>query len=228
MVGIGNLFPFEVTQLFDTQPTRRSPQARMASAKGADQNGSTPVSDVPHDNARSRICRKAGDYILGFPLQASLMTDSPQPPGAHRAVRPTHVVLDTNVVLDWLLFEDADARALGHAVAMGAATWIGTTSTLQELNEVLARRVFDRWQHRRTSVLAAADRFCQLRPAPVVGADLRLWCTDPEDQPFIDLALSAGARWLFSRDKAVLRLARRARAFGVEIAAPVHWTAGSP
>ena len=41
-------------------------------------------------------------------------------------------------------------------------------------------------------------------------------CTDPDDQKFLDLALHAHAKWLVSRDKALLRLARKARPLGLE------------
>jgi predicted nucleic acid-binding protein len=54
---------------------------------------------------------------------------------------------------------------------------------------------------------------------------LALRCTDPDDQMFVDLAHAAGARWLVSRDRAVLRLARRAAAFGIAITAPEGWSA---
>lgn len=136
---------------------------------------------------------------------------------------PVEVVLDTNVVLDWLLFQDVQTKALGTALETGSFAWIGTASMLHELSDVLGRAEFDRWHHRRASVLPGAQKYCWLRPDPVVGASHALWCTDPDDQQFIDLALSAKARWLFSRDKAVLRLARRARAFGVQIASPAQW-----
>jgi len=52
---------------------------------------------------------------------------------------------------------------------------------------------------------------------------VRLICRDPDDQKFIDLAISQGAQWLFSRDRAVLALAKRARAQGLIIMSPDSW-----
>ncbi|WP_369293093.1 PIN domain-containing protein [Klebsiella variicola] len=49
-------------------------------------------------------------------------------------------------------------------------------------------------------------------------------CRDQDDQKFIDLALDARARWLVSRDKAVLALAKRARARQLLIVTPERWT----
>ena len=56
-----------------------------------------------------------------------------------------------------------------------------------------------------------------------LGATTRLRCSDPDDQMFIDLAMAHGANGLLTRDRAVLRLALRARSFGVLIATPEVW-----
>jgi predicted nucleic acid-binding protein len=58
---------------------------------------------------------------------------------------------------------------------------------------------------------------------PQVPPGLALHCTDPDDQVFIDLALVAGARWLVTQDRALLRLARRAALRGVVIVPPARW-----
>jgi predicted nucleic acid-binding protein len=50
----------------------------------------------------------------------------------------------------------------------------------------------------------------------------RLRCTDPDDQKFIDAAI-VSAQWLISRDRAVLKLARRAAALGLRIVTPERW-----
>ena len=42
---------------------------------------------------------------------------------------------------------------------------------------------------------------------------------------FIDLALAAGVQWLFTRDRALLRLARKARERGVIVLRPADWSA---
>ena len=50
-----------------------------------------------------------------------------------------------------------------------------------------------------------------------------LRCADPDDQPFIDLALAAGANWLLTRDKALLALARPSLARGLVVTTPRRW-----
>jgi predicted nucleic acid-binding protein len=56
-----------------------------------------------------------------------------------------------------------------------------------------------------------------------------LRCKDPDDQVFIDLALHVGARWLFTKDAALLKLARRARQRGVGVTSLQQWVSqGAP
>mgnify|MGYP000606137680 CR=1 FL=1 len=51
-----------------------------------------------------------------------------------------------------------------------------------------------------------------------------LRCKDPDDQVFIDLALHVGAQWLFSKDAALLKLAKRAKLRGTQVMTLQQWT----
>jgi predicted nucleic acid-binding protein len=53
-------------------------------------------------------------------------------------------------------------------------------------------------------------------------------CTDADDQKFIDLALAERAVALLSADRAVLRLARRASAWGLAITRASAWLVPPP
>jgi uncharacterized protein len=58
-------------------------------------------------------------------------------------------------------------------------------------------------------------------PAPAENARPLPKCKDRDDQKFLELAHAAQADWLVSKDRAVLKLARRiARDFGFQIAEP--------
>jgi putative PIN family toxin of toxin-antitoxin system len=132
------------------------------------------------------------------------------------------VVMDTNVVLDWLLFKEPSVVALVTAVADGRVAWVATASMRAELAHVLGRGLAAVRQANVAAILAQWDARAVLRPDAIAH---RLICTDPDDQKFIDLALASRARWLVSRDRAVLRLARRAAPLGLTIVGPSAWRA---
>jgi predicted nucleic acid-binding protein len=150
-------------------------------------------------------------------------------------------VLDTNVWLDWLVFDDPSVVTLRLAVAAGALRLVANRHARDELAEVLARPTL------RAQALAARARRANAAPlvdplgalaefdALVLAIEARedcgLRCSDPADQPFIDVAVACGARWLLSKDRALLSLAARARArFGLSIVVPARfeWSAGAP
>jgi predicted nucleic acid-binding protein len=92
---------------------------------------------------------------------------------------------------------------------------------------VLDRGVAAAWRPDRAAITAAFERLaCQVEPGPLPLPGLR--CTDPDDQMFIDLALCTRSSWLFTRDRALLRLARRARPLGVAVIRPADWRLGAP
>ena len=130
-------------------------------------------------------------------------------------------MLDTNVVLGWLLFEDVACVAIGAAIITGELTWLASPPLRDELAHVLARGIA-RWPCDADAMLMRFDRHATLA-TPARSVDHRLRCTDEDDQKFIDLAIDLGAATLLSRDRAVLRLARRASAHGVTIITPDVW-----
>lgn len=137
---------------------------------------------------------------------------------------PLRIVLDTNVVLDALLFRDADSGRLNDLLDAGRLHWVASEAMRTELAHVLARPAFNAWRAREATVWTRwAQTCCPMETRPLSGAALRLRCTDRDDQMFIDLALACGARWLLSRDRAVLKLGKRARLLGLDILTPAVW-----
>ncbi len=137
---------------------------------------------------------------------------------------PPIVVLDTNVVLDWLVFRNPECTALGAAIVAGDLRWIATQAMRDEIAHVLARGHLDAWEPDLASLRAHWDRHCTELPTPKpVGPPGRLRCSDPDDQKFIDLAVACSARWLLTRDRAVLKLARRLGERGIDTLPPDRW-----
>lgn len=129
-------------------------------------------------------------------------------------------VIDTNVLLDWLLFADPRVLWLAEAVHTGGLRWLATEAMLDELAHVLARPFDARWRVDAPAILATVRQHAKLvAPRPVPGQPLP--CRDPDDQKFIDLALAWPATWLFSRDRALLQLARRALPRGIHVVNPL-------
>jgi putative PIN family toxin of toxin-antitoxin system len=136
--------------------------------------------------------------------------------------KPT-IVLDTNVVLDWLVFRNPQCTPLIQAIESGQLRWLVTEPMRDELAHVLARGVVDNWEPDHEALWESWHRLSQVATPPVIGETIRLRCTDPDDQKFVDLAM-ASAQWLVSRDRAVLKLNRRAQRLGVWVVTPERWS----
>lgn len=135
------------------------------------------------------------------------------------------VLIDTNVLLDWLVFGDPRVLPLTDAVRSGSLRWVVSQPMIDELEHVLTRDEIVAWKPDGSSITSLLERHA-VRLAPAATPWLPpLRCTDPDDQKFLDLALHTGARWLVSRDKALLRLARKAAPLGLAIVTPEAWAA---
>lgn len=136
----------------------------------------------------------------------------------------TGVVLDTNVVLDWLVFADAATRPLATALGAGRLRWWLCPAILAEVDAVLAQAIDPRWESSRKQALTrwwtAMATPC---PDPAATAAPALRCRDASDQKFVDLALAQRAVVLLTRDRALLALARAAARHGLMITQPARW-----
>ena len=138
------------------------------------------------------------------------------------------LVLDTNVVLDWLLFDDPSAAPLAAAIVLRQVRWVATVAMRDEFAEVLRRGLAAQRNADPATLLADWGAHAGILAEPArLPASVPLHCSDPDDQKFLDLAHAAGATWLLSRDRAVLRLARRAARFGIGIGVPERWVLGA-
>ena len=140
-------------------------------------------------------------------------------------------MIDTQTVLDWQFFGNPACQGWALPGAESGWRWIATAAMRDELAHVLARGFGPRWAAPIEPVLAFFDRHARLQVEATAPATLAraLRCTDPDDQKFIDLAAGTGAHWLISRDRAVLKLRRRALALtGLRIVTPSDWQLDAP
>lgn len=126
------------------------------------------------------------------------------------------VVFDTNVLLDFRVFDDPLARPLRAAFDAGRVVALRSADCDAELADVLARACFALDADLRSMLLAAwrtrAMPIAHVFPAPFA-------CRDPRDQKFVELAVCARADALVSKDRALLALRRRAARVGLKIVA---------
>lgn len=128
------------------------------------------------------------------------------------------VVLDTNVLLALWLFRDPAVEPLRAALETGLLQPVRCPATDAEFAEVVSRpELFSVAPERQTTLLnawqASASAVDVIQSAPWV-------CRDPLDQKFLDLAVSAGASWLITRDRDLLKLARKTPRQGLAIVTP--------
>ena len=136
-----------------------------------------------------------------------------------------NLVLDTNAVLDWLVFDNPASQPITLAIESGHVQWIVNAAVRDELAHVLARGVVDHWQPDVPRLWNHWERHAiPIEQPPPRSQQRRPQCTDTDDQKFVDLALDSGARWLITRDRALLKLARRARSLGLAIVTPERFT----
>lgn len=148
------------------------------------------------------MCSHDADNTLSATRSAPISTE-PTPP-------VPLLVLDTNVALDWIAFDDARVQPIVQAIERGTLRVVTSQACLLELRRTLGY----------AQVKLAADaqtlafrRYCAHAaicavPEPAAVAGLPL-CEDPDDQKFLELAWHARASHLLTRDKALLTLARR-------------------
>jgi putative PIN family toxin of toxin-antitoxin system len=116
------------------------------------------------------------------------------------------LVLDTNVWLDVLVFDDPAARALRE----GTHDIVIDAPCAAELERVLGYPL-GKWTlapERRAACLAACLRMSRRVDRAGTPAGLPS-CEDPDDQKFLALAAAAGADALVTKDEALLKLRGR-------------------
>ena len=118
------------------------------------------------------------------------------------------MVIDTNVVLDLLHFDDATARPLRLALEGGRVRCAVSDATRDELRRVLAYPEFALDAARQAGLFARYQTLAVVAAGAAAVPGLPL-CSDPDDQKFIELAAAVQAQALVSKDRAVLKLRRR-------------------
>lgn len=138
------------------------------------------------------------------------------------------IVLDTNVCLDLFLFNDPRCAHLMIALRSGTVQAVTRDDCRDEWRRVLHYPQVPIDDANRPAISTAFDAFVHHLPDEESTAQdeaLLPTCADADDQKFLQLALAAGARWLISKDKELLKLDRRSRNAGLfPILLPEQWS----
>jgi putative PIN family toxin of toxin-antitoxin system len=142
-------------------------------------------------------------------------------------MRLLRLVLDTNVVLDWLVFRDAGVDGIARAISERRVQIVAHAPALDELRRVLAYPQCKLDTSRQQEILDSYRAAICIQPMPdgfgrhnlLLPADFPR-CRDRDDEHFLALAYHARADALMTKDKAILGLRKRARRFGVTIVGP--------
>jgi putative PIN family toxin of toxin-antitoxin system len=133
------------------------------------------------------------------------------------------IVLDTNVCLDLFVFHDPRWASLLAAIDSGEVEAVTRADCREEYLVVLHYKHLPLDEASRPLAAARFDALVTLlapEPKPV-----RLpVCTDRDDQKFLELARDADAAILITKDKALLKLARKTAQAGMfRILLPDAW-----
>ncbi len=127
-----------------------------------------------------------------------------------------HLVLDTNVILDLLVFKDPSTEPIRLLLDAQQVDAVRTPASMAELIDVIGRPAFKLSQEEQETIREAWESSSRLledaaiEPAPFT-------CRDPDDQVFINMAYSIRPAFLLSKDLRVLELQAIAKRYGIEI-----------
>ncbi|MFM8467641.1 MAG: putative toxin-antitoxin system toxin component, PIN family [Oxalobacteraceae bacterium] len=149
-------------------------------------------------------------------------------PKASASFRP-RVVLDTNVCLDLFMFRDLRWQALLAPLVRGEVEAFTRHDCRREFELVLA---YDKWKlstQAQSEILMEFDQHIRRyaggddAAAGDTASGLPV-CKDSDDQKFLEVALACRADVLITKDKALLKLARKTARLGqFTILPPESW-----
>ena len=143
-------------------------------------------------------------------------------------MKKPRIVLDTNVCLDLFVFRDPRWQHLLSVMQQDQVECVTSSSCRMEWTLVLNYKKLALTEVQQQSLLAEFDALIHVIPddEPSISLPIKLpICRDKDDQKFLVLAHTAQADFLITKDKALLKLARKTARLGLfTIASPEAWT----
>lgn len=134
---------------------------------------------------------------------------------------PKRVVLDTNICLDLFVFRDPRWQAILEGLHSGILQAFTKTRCRDEWQAVLHYPHLPVEAGQMDQLCAEFDRFISCSDPAMQEHIVLPKCKDGDDQKFLEIARDGAADFLVSKDKALLRLAKRVKKAGLfEILTP--------
>lgn len=138
---------------------------------------------------------------------------------------PARIVLDTNVCLDLFVFRDPRWLRLMQALTNGDVEAVTRADCRMEWHIVLGYAHLGLDEAMQMRISAEFDALIKVCADSIPDPSIKLpICRDTDDQKFIELAYQSGAKMLITKDKALLKLARKVQKAGLfQIMTPEMW-----
>ena len=127
-----------------------------------------------------------------------------------------HLVLDTNVILDLLVFNDRSAEPIRLLLDANQVDAVRTPASMAELIDVIGRPAFKLSREDQATIVQAWETSSRLIEDTAIES-APFTCRDLDDQVFINMAYSLRPALLLSKDLRVLELQAIAQRYGVDI-----------
>jgi putative PIN family toxin of toxin-antitoxin system len=126
------------------------------------------------------------------------------------------LVLDTNVILDLLVFKDPSTEPIQVVLDAKLVEAVRTEASMLELMDVIQRPNFKLSKEQQQIILKQWESSSRLLDNSAIES-APFTCRDPDDQVFIDMAFSIRPALVLSKDLRVLELGAIAQRHGVDI-----------
>lgn len=121
------------------------------------------------------------------------------------------IVLDTNVCLDLFVFQDSRSHALAQMLKRGTIKAITRNDCRDEWLRVLMYPVLSLDEPTRLKCMAEYDNVIGCHDFEKKNYAVLPLCQDQDDQKFLEVAYDANAKFLVTKDKALLKLSAKTR-----------------
>jgi uncharacterized protein len=131
------------------------------------------------------------------------------------------LVIDSNVVLNWLFFKDAPTVTAIERL-LHSHRWVCTEWMQREAQRVATLPQMTKYASSE-AIAALAHGFAEYAMLITHSTISPMRCRDVDDQAFLDLAAHTQAPLLLTLDRDLLKLQKRAKTFGLRIAKPAQF-----